>query len=169
MELLEKNEHPHPLILMRGFKFEDLNALVDNTYKGEVSISSAIFDNFLLLGKELGLKGMENAAKRPDFTDPLLCQGDKNPLGIKREAGDQEDVNCESLVDQARYLYCMKTKELDNAIKAMMEFSPNFVQSKNYEHKREKARICKVCGKEGRLFAIKRHIEAMHISGISHP
>ena len=63
----------------------------------------------------------------------------------------------------------MKTKELDNAIKAMMEFSPNFVQSKNYEHKREKARICKLCGKEGRLFAIKRHIEAMHISGISHP
>ena len=52
----------------------------------------------------------------------------------------------------------------------MMELSPNFVtQSKGFEHKREKARICKVCGKEGRLFAIKRHIEAIHISGISHP
>ena len=82
MELLEKNEHPHPLILMRGFKFEDLNALVDNTYKGEVSISSANLDNFLLKSK-----GMENAAKRPDFTDPLLRQGDKSPLGIKRRPG----------------------------------------------------------------------------------
>ena len=50
MELLEKNEHPHPLILMRGFKFEDLNALVDYMYKGEVIISSANLDNFLLLG-----------------------------------------------------------------------------------------------------------------------
>ena len=53
---------------------------------------------------------MENAAKRPDFTDPLLWQGDKTPLGIKREAGDQEDVNGESLVDQARYLYYIKNK-----------------------------------------------------------
>ena len=61
--------------------------------------------------------------KRPDFTDPLLWQGDKNPLGINREAGDQEDVNGESLVDQARYLYSIKTKELDNDIKAMMKFS----------------------------------------------
>ena len=118
MELLEKNEHPHPLILMRGFKFEDLNALVDYMYKGEVIISSANLDNFLLR-----LKGMENAAKRPDFTDPLLWQGDKNPPGIKREAGDQEDVNGESLVDQARYLYSIKTKELDNDIKAMVEFN----------------------------------------------
>ena len=53
---------------------------------------------------------MKNAAKRPDFTDPLLCQGDQNPLGINREAGDQEDVNGESLVDQARYLYYIKNK-----------------------------------------------------------
>ena len=118
----------------------------------------------LTISSFLGLKGMENAAKRPDFTDPLLWQGDKNPLGIKREAGDQEDVNGESLVDQARYLYYIKNKRTGQWYKGHDE-----VQSKSYEHKREKTRICRMCGKEGRLFAIKRHIEAMHISGISHP
>ena len=32
-----------------------------------------------------------------------------------------------------------------------------------------KSRVCKVCGKEGRMKYIKNHIEANHISGISLP
>ena len=32
-----------------------------------------------------------------------------------------------------------------------------------------KGRICKVCGKEGEVGNIKRHIESCHMSGGSHP
>ena len=32
-----------------------------------------------------------------------------------------------------------------------------------------KARICKVCGKEGEFGNIQKHIEANHISGGNHP
>ena len=206
MKILGKNKHSHPLIYMKGIKFDELNALVDYIYKGKVSIPAEDLDNFLQATKELGLEAIENVPQSSALKDPLH-QNNENPLGIKMEPMDQE-VTCQSQIgtqvlpekkkspkmrkvprkekvdkksdndynfpdnsiEQARYLYSIKTRELDNDIKEMMEFSPNFViQSKGYEHKREKARLCKVCGKEGRLFAIKRHIEAIHISGISHP
>ena len=121
MELLEKNEHPHPLILMRGFKFEDLNALVDNTYKGEVT------------WHKKGGRGSRRCKWWKFGWSSQISLFHKNKRTGQWYKGHDE------------------------------------VQSKSYEHKREKTRICRMCGKEGRLFAIKRHIEAMHISGISHP
>ena len=39
MELLKKNKHPHPLIYMRGLKFEDLLAILDFLYLGQANIS----------------------------------------------------------------------------------------------------------------------------------
>ena len=191
LEILGKNKHPHPLIYMKGIKFDDLNALVDYIYKGEVSISVADLHNFCLLTKELGLEAIETQPESSDSKDPLQ-QPDENWLDIKnepmdpdagpqvekskmrrverKEKSDSSSNNPDNSIEQARYLYSIKTRELDNDIKAMMELSQNFVhQSKGHEHKRERTRLCKVCGKEGRLFAIKRHIEAIHISGISHP
>ena len=195
MEILRKNKHPCPLIYMKSTKFDDLNALVEYIYKGEVSISAADLDNFILLTKELGLKAMKTESSRDPLEDT-----NENSVDIKQEPMDPDvtsqvvltektkslskmgrvsrkeknEVSCSNFpdnsIEQARYLYSIKTRELDNDIKAMMEVSENFVhQSKGQENKREKMRICKVCGKEGRLFAIKRHIEAIHISGISLP
>ena len=192
---------------MKGMKLDDLNALVDYIYKGEVSIPARDLDNFLLVTKELGLEVIESVPERSALTGPQN-KNNENSIGIKMEPMDQEvtsqiqagsqvlpdnrkspkmrkvsrkenvaqksDNDCnfpDNSIEQARYLYSIKTRELDDDKKEMMELSSNFVIQSNpgYKHKREKTRICKVCGKEGRLFAIKRHIEAIHISGISHP
>ena len=51
----------------------------------------------------------------------------------------------------------------------MMEKGQNRVQwnSKGKIEKRT-TRVCKVCGKEGRETVIERHIEANHITGVTH-
>ena len=54
----------------------------------------------------------------------------------------------------------------------MMEKSQNFVSHGRKASgipKKEKAFICKVCGKEDRVTNIKNHIEANHLEGISLP
>ena len=51
-------------------------------------------------------------------------------------------------------------------MKSMMVFSEN---ADPYRQDGTKARICKVCGKEGEMGNIIRHIEANHIAGISIP
>ena len=55
-------------------------------------------------------------------------------------------------------------QELDEKVKSMMEKSTNFIPSG-----RKRADICKVCGKEGEGIAIRDHIEANHLEGVSLP
>ena len=53
---------------------------------------------------------------------------------------------------------------LDKQVKSMLLISEN---ADPYQQGR--ARICKVCGKEGSMQSIMSHIEANHIAGISIP
>ena len=56
-------------------------------------------------------------------------------------------------------------QDLDDKIKSMMEVSENKAGDRSRDGK---ARICKMCGKEGAMNLIKMHIEANHITGVSH-
>ena len=56
-------------------------------------------------------------------------------------------------------------ESLDKQVKLMMIFSDNAAAYKGHG----RARICRVCGKEGSITHIKNHIEANHITGISIP
>ena len=43
LNLLKKSRHPHPLIYMKGIKFEELQAMVDFLYRGEANVFKRIF------------------------------------------------------------------------------------------------------------------------------
>ena len=64
-------------------------------------------------------------------------------------------------------VYSTNLQELDETVKAMMETSTNLTPS--VKGRKEHAQICKVCGKEGQAGAIKNHIEANHLEGLSVP
>ena len=55
-------------------------------------------------------------------------------------------------------------KLLDDKVKSLMETSGNLDPSE-----RLKAKVCKVCGKEGQIMTIRDHIEANHLEGVSLP
>jgi len=56
--LLRRNKHPHPLIYMRGVKSEDLVAIVDFLYYGEVEVIQENMSAFMALADELKIKGL---------------------------------------------------------------------------------------------------------------
>ena len=57
-------------------------------------------------------------------------------------------------------------QQLDETVKGMMDTSENLIQvGKN----KQRAKICKVCGKEGHGTDIMRHIESYHLEGVSIP
>ena len=63
---------------------------------------------------------------------------------------------------QAQLIDSREWKELDDQIQTLMEKSGNTISGRErLTHK------CKVCGKEGQKSAIKEHIEANHLDGIS--
>ena len=53
LNLFKKNKHPHPLVIMRGVKYDDLISMVDFLYNGEANIFQENLDSFLAMAKEL--------------------------------------------------------------------------------------------------------------------
>merc|ERR1712129_489916 len=69
----------------------------------------------------------------------------------------------EGTVAVTDYTVAADLQDLDDKIKSMINLSGNKIRNG-----KETAGNCKVCGKEGRMDVIKDHIEANHITGVSH-
>ena len=74
--LFVRSKHPHPLIYMRGVKFEDISAIVDFLYCGEANVFQESLDSFLAIAQGLQLKGLMG---KIDETDEDLHVDKKCP------------------------------------------------------------------------------------------
>ena len=186
-DLLRRNKHPHPLIYMRGIKSENLLAIVDFLYNGEASVYQENLDSFLLIAEELKLKGlmgqMEDVEKKRECNERDLTPLQMNTKPFyKRENSntnteqiqmnlqtdwDNHPANVHGNIDRRIAIPNFVTgdfQELDEKVKSMMEASQNRLPNAP-----GRAKICKVCGKEGQSMAIRDHIEANHLEGVSLP
>ena len=57
-DLFRRNRHEYSMIFMRGVKSEDLVAIIDFLYYGEVNVHQDNLEAFLTLAEELRLKGL---------------------------------------------------------------------------------------------------------------
>ncbi|XP_021951968.1 protein tramtrack, beta isoform isoform X2 [Folsomia candida] len=79
---------PHPIIIMNGFEFEDVQAVVEFMYKGEVMVSESVMSRLLKAAEGLQIKGLSNVrSKREAPVDVHDDDGDK--------ASDLSSPNCE--------------------------------------------------------------------------
>jgi len=181
--LLRKNKHPHPLIYMKGLKSHDLVAVIDFLYYGEASVYQENLDSFLAVAEDLQLKGlMESGAEKKveeANKEQLAKTNTTKPVQVHKTSKQEETT---PKLSGSEYVYKVEacppvqgvaavtdytvTADLENLeeqIKSMMEVS---------EHKDKynngRSVICKICGKEGHRSDMKKHIEAKHITGVSH-
>ena len=168
-EVLKKNKHPHPLVFMRGVKLENMVAIVDFLYHGEANVEQDHLDAFLALAQDLKLKGLtndkSNAAESFKSKVEVELKVDTGEIGqndqkrfAKMESQAKTLETSVALPDQA---IVNDLKDLDEKIRSMMRTS---------EQRGNQGRLkgCTVCGKEGTYKNIQDHIEAHHITGVSH-
>merc|ERR1712129_312650 len=176
LNILRRNKHPHPLIYMRGLKSEDLVAMIDFLYYGEANVYQENLDSFLAVAEELRLKGLmgsgaekegEKSHRKPPQKVPKLVKErnysqqeahnpDKPGLVNKVETSPPQ----EGTVAVTDYTVAADLQDLDDKIKSMMTFSENMTVTGNNGNNNGRARICKVCGKEGKMNVIVQHIES---------
>jgi len=187
LDLLRRNKHPHPLIYMRGMKSEDLVAIVDFLYHGEANIYQESLDSFLAVAEELRLKGLSGNQPSQEEESGVQNIPKKQLKGVEKKEQvkqydhDEAQVPVYSKLETYSqsppegsvavvdpYTVAADLQDLDEQINSMMEVSENLVGGSGI-HGNRKARVCKVCGKEGHQANIKAHIEANHITGASHP
>eukprot|EP00092_Neocalanus_flemingeri_P027548 GFUD01029888.1.p1 GENE.GFUD01029888.1~~GFUD01029888.1.p1 ORF type:complete len:329 (+),score=79.97 GFUD01029888.1:21-1007(+) len=63
--ILQANQHQHPWFYLKGIKHEELSALLDFIYNGEVNISQAALNNFLKVAEDLSIKGLTKTRSNP--------------------------------------------------------------------------------------------------------
>ena len=176
--LLKKNKHPHPLIFMRGTKSEDLLAIIDFLYLGEANVFQENLDSFLAIAEELQLKGLDGQGGDTEkktarsFPDPNSGKNDEK-TNLKTEemqiSYGAQQLSPTLEMNKDRTIAITKDaigdlNELDEVVKSMMETSQN-MDSRGIV----RLKVCKICGKEGQATAMKDHIEANHLEGVSLP
>jgi len=175
LNLLRRNKHPHPLVYMRGLKSEDLVAMIDFLYFGEANVFQDNLDSFLAVAEELQLKGLMGSGAESEAEGKMNVPAAKKkpPKHVKPKKQevpspdmfnpvDKTEPSLEGTVAVTDFTVTADLQDLDDKIKSMMMFS------ENVDARYGKKRICKVCGKEGRMSEIINHIEAHHITGVSH-
>ena len=189
--MLKRNKHSHPLIYMKGLRSEDLRTMIDFLYLGEADIFQENLESFLAVAEDLKLTGLtgltgsieEVGTKTADnsFTGPNSLQMTTQPIPKKEALMAKTEHKKSSFRPEGFPLRqndpishkrrnvmpnhaSEDLKEVDEKVKSLMDVSANFISNG-----KERARICKVCGKEGERKAIRGHIEVNHLEGISLP
>ena len=176
-KLFEKNTHPHPLIYMRGLKSKDLSDIVNFLYCGEANVHQDHLESFLAMADELKLKGLtgEREDKKNerssfvsgnDFAKEPYYQNDQKWKTSEQSHIEQIKRKPERTVSLVSSSISADLSELDEQIKSMIDSSENFITRKNGTQR--KAFICKVCGTELGFSDMTRHVEANHITGVTH-
>ena len=174
--LLKKNNHPHPLIYMRGMQSENLLAIVDFLYRGEANVYHESLDGFLAVAEELQLEGlvgqtdketMEETNYKPEtkrglqtFDDELSRSRSKIAHHTEKKMGNHSQNKTLALVNSNAGL----VEGLDEHINTLMEkdSAKDSIGKPIYR--------CKVCGKEtNHGNTMRKHIEANHLEGVSVP
>ena len=183
--LLKRNKHKHPLIYMRGTKYEDLVAIADFLYHGEANMYRENLDGFLALADELKLKGLaggmntlneditedqnedtnptkeivkNSETKAKNFENPIY---EENKYIIEQQYTENNSANSDQAV--AVPTFSVELQELDSKIEFMITSGKEIMSNGKTAES-----ACTVCGEEGKYQNIKDHIELHHIEGVSH-
>ena len=167
MELLQKNKHPHPLIYMRGIKYEDLVAIIDFLYIGEANVYQENLDSFLAVAGELRLKGLSGETKeeaRIENKEQFTTKPVRKPFNqtFSSPEEDQPQFDHKNTVAVVSTAISVELENLDEQINSMIDLTDRVDP-----HTKRKLVICNVCGNEGQRAFVARHIEAKHITGVS--
>jgi len=86
--VLRKNPHQHPLLYLKGVKYDDIVSVLNFMYHGEVNIAQEALNNFLAVAEDLKVKGLTQTDKDPDQqpSKPQL----KRPLETEAEPRPQK-------------------------------------------------------------------------------
>jgi len=93
--ILKRNNHPHPMIYLRGLKSQDLVAMIDFLYFGEADVSQESLDSFLALAEEMELKGL-TGQKAADLFKVITqtLNRSKREMQLERKKNPNVDLQC---------------------------------------------------------------------------
>ena len=151
-------------------------AIVDFLYHGEANVCQENLDSFLALAEELKLKGLSGNTERekePEMATVQNKRGKPKQENSQNFQASHSESNFEEAPPKCSFnettvaltndKISVDLQDLDEQIKSMI--TKTDIRSSNGQGN---LATCNICGKQGPFCAMPRHIEANHISGVSH-
>lgn len=85
-QIFKENPCQHPVIIFRNFKYDDLNAIINFMYHGEVNIFQEQLESFLITAELLEVKGLTDNAEEESSKSQLMI-GENSSLDLSSKAG----------------------------------------------------------------------------------
>jgi len=76
--VLKLNKHAHPLIYLKGVKYEEMCSVIDFMYYGEVSVAQVDLTSFLLVAEELQVRGLSQSGQENTFSREAMSMTKKS-------------------------------------------------------------------------------------------
>ena len=128
--ILRRNRHVHPLILMRRVKSDDLVALLDFLYFGQASVRQENLKEFLRLAEELEVKGLSrDNLNSSETAEEKLVQ----KITIPQLGPSEMMVKPEASIDLRKDLSLEKIGEFEHQRKDLSESSMFSSEAKELE------------------------------------
>jgi len=118
--VLRRNRHQHPLLYLKGVKYQELVAVLNFMYHGEVNVAQEELNSFLAVAEELKVKGLtqngsSSSSKSNNSTSPPSASfqrpappspqqpASKRPRSSPTSSGDLQiaPIKCEPVVPPA--------------------------------------------------------------------
>jgi len=125
--ILKQHPHQHPLLYLKGVRYEDISSVLNFMYHGEVNVAHDDLNTFLAVAEDLKVKGLtqskpkevktvvkEKAASKVIHIDPLSSKDERHvnndqfavqtiPPEIKSERHDTEEEDTANINDCNEY------------------------------------------------------------------
>lgn len=78
--IFKQNPHQHPLLYLKGVRYEDITSVLNFMYHGEVNVAQDELNTFLEVAEDLKVKGLtqnnlsENPEDAPNIKDPYFAE-----------------------------------------------------------------------------------------------
>lgn len=89
-QIFKENPCQHPVIIFRNFKYEDLNAIINFMYHGEVNIFQEQLESFLITAELLEVKGLTDNVE-DESSKNLIRINDNNSLDLSSKSSRPND------------------------------------------------------------------------------
>lgn len=124
-QIFKENPCQHPVIIFRNFKFEDLNAIINFMYHGEVNIFQEQLESFLITAELLEVKGLTDNME-DESSKSLLRITDNTSLDLSSKSSRMTEDIVPVLSDEPINLATMQSSREEYIPQStMMTNTPN--------------------------------------------
>ena len=145
--ILKNNPHQHPLIYLRGVKYQDLQSLVSFIYQGRTEVSQENLNRFLFLASEFQLEGIGDT--KSSFEEETTKEETEMELGLPENYKTTSESR--------------KMQELELCETDVVDVNAEFIESLEGRSTGENKFPCDKCEyKSNRRDNLRTHINSVH-------